>query len=174
MKAGGSVAGGKGITVFVTPDKDYASQMKAIVSSASSSYKRICYVSLNKPYPVVSDSLKKQGMSLEKFFFIDCTGKSREGSGQVVYVSSPKALTEMSITIGKVLEMGKIEALIFDSLSTLLVYADASTVVKFTNSLISMLRSKGVAGFLTCLKGGIGSDIVKDISMFADKVVGGQ
>jgi len=173
MKGSGSVAG-KGITVFVTPDKDYASQMKAIISSASSAYKRICYVSLNKPYAVVSDSLKKQGIGLEKFFFIECTGKSGEGSGQVVYVSSPKALTEMSITIGKVLEMGKIEALIFDSLSTLLVYADASTVVKFTNSLISMLRSKGVAGFLTCLKGGIGSDIVKDISMFADKVVGGQ
>jgi hypothetical protein len=89
----------------------------------------------------------------------------------VVNVSSPKALTEMSITIGKVLELGKIEALIFDSLSTLLVYTDPSTVVKFTHSLISLLRSKNVSGLLMCVEGGASSNMVKDISMFADKVV---
>jgi len=158
------------IAVFVIPDKLYVSKIKELVSSLSSDYSRICYVSLNKPYPVISESLKKQGIDTKKFFFVDCTGNPSKNEGQVVYVSSPKALTEMSITITKVLEMGKIEALIFDSLSTLLIYEQPSTVVKFTHSLISALRSRNAAGFFMCLKGGTGSEIVKDISMFADRI----
>jgi hypothetical protein len=160
-----------GVTIFLVSDKNYASKIKGMASSASSSYSRICYVSLNKPHSVISESLKKQGVEIKKFFFIDCTGKQGQEAGQVVYISSPKALTEMCITIGKVIEMGKIEALIFDSLSTLLVYADSSTVVKFTHSLISILRSKNVSGFLACVKGGPSEGMIKDISMFVDKVV---
>jgi hypothetical protein len=171
MKAGASTKKGE-IAVFVIPEKEYASKLKEIVSSASSSYSRICYVSLNKPYSSVLDSIKKNGADPKKFFFIDCTeNQADEKAGQVVNVSSPKALTEMSITIGKVLELGKIEALIFDSLSTLLVYTEPFTVVKFTHSLISMLRSKSTRGFLICIKGGSSEGVIKDISMFADRVV---
>jgi hypothetical protein len=162
----------KGIIVMAIPEKEYASRLNDVVSSAASSYSRICYTSLNKPYSVLSESFKKSGVDLKKILFIECTGKADSGKQeQVVYVSSPKALTEMSITIGKVIEMGKIEVLIFDSLSTLLVYADPSTVVKFTHSLITILRSKNVSGFLMCTKSGQSEAIIKDISMFADKVV---
>jgi len=172
MKGKQNFAMASGIILLVISNKDYSSRMKDIVSSASSSYSRICYVSLNKPYSVISESLKKQGIDTKKFFFIDCTeNHADEKAGQVVNVSSPKALTEMSITIGKVLELGKIEAMVFDSLSTLLVYEDPSTVVKFTHSLISSLRGKKVSGVLVCLEGGKNAELVKDISMFADRVV---
>ena len=171
MKGRGSFAK-EGITIFVITETEYTSQLKGIISSASSSYSRICYVSLNKPCSTVLDTIKKYGVDPKKFFFIDCTeGQVDEKAGQVVNVSSPKALTEMSITIGKVLDLGKIEALIFDSLSTLLVYEEPFTVVKFTHSLISSLRGKKVSGFLMCLEGGKTTDIIKDISMFADRVV---
>jgi hypothetical protein len=159
------------IAVFVVPEKEYASRLKSVISSASSSCSRICYVSLNKPYSSAAETVEKSGADPKKFFFIDCTESHAEETGQVVNVSSPKALTEMSITIGKVLDLGKIEALIFDSLSTLLIYTDPSTVVKFTHSLISALRSKKVAGALICLEGGKNAELIKDISMFSDRVV---
>jgi hypothetical protein len=160
------------ISVFVISDKSYASGMKGIISSLSSDYSRICYVSLNKPYSAVLDAIKKCGADTKKFFFVDCTeSHADEKSGQVVNVSSPKALTEMSITIGKVRELGRIEALVFDSLSTLLVYEEPSTVVKFAHSLISMLRAKKAAGVLVCVEGGKSAELVKDISMFADRAV---
>ncbi|MCX6814351.1 MAG: hypothetical protein NTY20_01735 [Candidatus Aenigmarchaeota archaeon] len=172
MKTNGSNTSLKGITIFLFSEKDYARKMENIMLSTSSAFSRICYVSLNKPYSVISESLKKQGIDTKKFFFIDCTeNHADEKAGQVVNVSSPKALTEMSITIGKVLELGKIEAMVFDSLSTLLVYEDPSTVVKFTHSLISSLRGKKVSGVLVCLEGGKGTGLIKDISMFADRVV---
>jgi hypothetical protein len=169
---GSKLAIGKGITVISVPEKEYASKINGLVSSAASSYTRICYTSLNKPYSTLSQSFRKSGIDLKKILFIECSGKTGGGKQeQVVYVSSPKALTEISITIGKVIEMGKIEVLIFDSLSTLLVYADPSTVVKFTHSLITILRSKSVSGLLMCAKSSQSESILKDISMFADKMV---
>ncbi|MEM5812541.1 MAG: hypothetical protein QW286_02370 [Candidatus Aenigmatarchaeota archaeon] len=168
----GPVASGKGeIEVLVFSDKDYSKKIIELSSSVSSSFSRICYVTLNKPSSVVSESLKKSGVSTEKFFFVDCTGKPERKEGQAVYVSSPKALTEMSITITKVLELGKVDALIFDSLSTLMIYEEPSVVLKFFHSVLSSLRSRRVSGFFVCLKGGTGSGVLKDISMFADRVV---
>ena len=158
------------ITVFSIPEKSYASKMKDIVASMSSSYGRICFVSVSKPYSSALESVKKYGADPKKFFFVDCTESRVQETGQVVNVSSPKALTEMNITINKVIDLGKIEALIFDSLSTVLVYSDTSTVVKFSNSLISSLRSKKVAAALICIEGGKNAELVKDISMFADGV----
>jgi hypothetical protein len=160
------------IIILVIPDKTYASRMKELVSSLSSSHNRICYVSLNKPYSATVEMIKKYGADTNKFFFVDCTEKrADEKAGQVVNVSSPKALTEMSITISKVMDLGKIDALIFDSLSTLMVYEEPSIVVKFAHSLISTLRSKKVTGALVCLEGGKNTELVKDISMFADSVI---
>lgn len=167
----GKIKSEKGIILFVIPEKNYASAIGSIASSVSSAYSRICYVCLSKPYQAILDSFKKHGISQSKFFFVDCTGKGSEGKEQVVYVSSPKALTEMSITIGKVIQLGKIEALILDSLSTLLVYEQPSTVVRFVHSLISMLRENKVNGYMICLKGGMNLGVVKDISMFADRVM---
>jgi len=169
---GSKLAIEKGVTVMVIPEKEYASKMNDVVSSTASSYTRICYTSLNKPYSILSQSFKKSGIDLKKILFIECSGKTGDGKWeQVVYVSSPKALTEICITIGKVIEMGKIDVLIFDSLSTLLVYTDPSTVVKFTHSLISILRSKNVSGVLVCAKSSQSESIIKDISMFADNML---
>ena len=168
---GSKLAIGKGITLISVPEKEYASKVNEAVSSAASSYTRICYTSLNKPYSTLSQSFKKSGIDLKKILFIECSGNADGGKlEQVVYVSSPRALTEMCITIGKVIDMGKIEILIFDSLSTLLVYTDPSTVLKFTHSLITMLRSKSVSGILVCASSQ-SEAIIKDISMFADKMV---
>jgi len=158
------------IVVFVVSDKDYTLRLKDIISSASSRYNRICFVSLSKPYDIISDSLKAHGIDLRKLFFISA-GNPSKAEGQVVYISSPKALTELSITISKVIEMGEIEALIFDSLSTLLVYEQSSTVLKFAHSLISLLREKKSSGFLLLMKGSAGLEVLKDLSMLADRVI---
>ena len=60
---------------------------------------------------------------------------------------------------------------ILDSLSTLLIYEEPSTVIKFSHSIISAFRSREVKAVLTCLEGDVGSELIKDLSMFVDKVV---
>ena len=158
------------ILVFVIPNKDYSDSLEEIVKTLSKMYNKICYISLNKPHNSLLKTFEEGGMDTEKFLFIDAVGKG-SNEKNVIYVSSPKALTELSITINKVISGGLIDSSLFDSLSTLLVYEEASTVIKFSHSIISTFRNKGVKAVLTCLEGDVKSELIKDLSMFADKIV---
>ncbi len=157
--------------MLLVSNKNYYSIVKKTAKSVSSMNKRICYVSLNKPYETLSRDFKKESINLKKFFFIDCISKKRKEEGQVIYVSSPKALTEINIVMKKVIKTGKIESTIFDSLSTLMVYEGSSSVVRFAHSIVSMFRETGSKGILISLRGDMKTDIIKDLNMFVDDVV---
>lgn len=158
------------IMVFIIPNKDYRTALIKIVKALSKIHKKICYISLNKPHESLLKDFEEGGADPKKFFFIDAVGKG-SGEKDVLYVSSPKALTELNITINKALSRGDMDSNMFDSLSTLLIYEEPSTVIKFAHSVISTFRSKEIKAVFTCLKGDAKSELIKDISMFVDRVV---
>lgn len=148
--------------------------MKEIAKIVSKLSERLCYVTLNKPYKTLLKDFKKNRIDSSKFFFVDCVTKKvkeEEAKEQVVYVSSPKALTEINIVMKKVMSTGKINSTIFDSLSTLLVYEESHAVVRFAHSIISMFRTLGSKGILISLKEDLHSELINDLNMFVDKVV---
>jgi len=111
---------------------------------------------------------------LKKFFFIDAVTasvKTPEENDNVVFISSPRALTELNITLNKVLEVGNLDCTVFDSLSTLLVYEDQMTVIRFVHNVMAKLRTTNSKGVFTALKEDITTNLMKDLNMFADKVV---
>jgi archaellum biogenesis ATPase FlaH len=158
------------IIVFTIPNKNYTDNTLKIVSALSSIHKKICYVSLNRPYNTIIKNFQDIKIDVKKFLFIDCVTQKREEHPSVVCVSSPRALTELNIAISKVLST-KVDSTVFDSLSTLLIYEQSSTVIKFAHSVITMFRNAGSKGIFTCLKEDINSELIKDLSMFADKIV---
>tara|TARA_Y100000310_G_C20676263_1_gene813256 strand:- start:2453 stop:2977 length:525 start_codon:yes stop_codon:yes gene_type:complete len=85
----------------------------------------ISYVSLNKTYPAVKENLKNNGVNTDNIVFIDCISKTvmkrPPQAENCYYISSPGALTEISIAISKFLRHG-FNYVIFDSLTSLLVY----------------------------------------------------
>ena len=165
---------GNQIIVFVVQSKSYSKQLESITRAAVGIKNGLCYVSLNKPYKVLQTGLKNAGVPVENIHFVDAVS-SKVGSmtpdDNVIFVSSPQALTELSISINKCLGLKDMGIVLFDSLSTLLVYEEASSVVKFVHSIISTLRNKSSKAVFLCLKEDIKTDLIKDISMFADKVV---
>lgn len=162
-----------GVILLLLPNKAYSEMIIEIAKIISVLNKKICYVTLNKPYKTLLEEFKKNKIDSSEFFFIDCVTKKAEDEGeeQVVYVSSPKALTEINIVMKKVLSVGKIESTIFDSLSTLMVYEGSASVVRFAHSIVSMFRTLGSKGILISLKEDIQSELVKDLNMFVDKVM---
>ena len=156
------------IVVFLIPNKKYSAALDNIIKTVSKSYKKICYVSLNKPCYTVAKAFSEAKADTKKLFFIDCVSQNaRQSKGiNVSYVSSPKALTELNIAINKVLGIQKTEIIVFDSLSTLLVYQQTQTIIKFVHSIISTLRNKSSKAVFLCLKEDIKTDLIKDISMF--------
>lgn len=162
------------IILLLVPNDRYSEKINDVAEISAKLSEKVCYVSVNKPYTTLVKNFEKIKIDTSKFYFIDCVTKSAAGSeagGRIVCVSSPKALTEMNIAMKKVLEANKPGITVFDSLSTLLVYEEASVVTRFVHSIISVFRSLGSKGVLISLKDDVKTELVKDLSMFVDKVV---
>jgi len=80
---------------------------------------------LNKTFNALEETLKKSKANLKNMVFIEAISKTMKKTpdqeGQCYYVSSPSAMTELSIAIEKFLRH-EFDYLIFDSLNSLLVY----------------------------------------------------
>ncbi|MFH0861713.1 MAG: ATPase domain-containing protein [Candidatus Altiarchaeota archaeon] len=135
---------------------------------------KICYISLNRPYTSLVKTFKKGGLDTERIYFIDAitrTAQIPQECKECEFVSSPGALTELSVTISKVMDGGQYKYIVFDSLSTLLVYESDTTIAKFVHFLMAKVRVAGCNALFTCLKQDAESVLIKDINMFADKVI---
>jgi archaellum biogenesis ATPase FlaH len=69
------------------------------------------------------------------------------------------------------MEAKKVESILFDSLSTLLIYEKTTTVIKFVHALMAKLRSLHVGAVFIVLKEDINPDLLKNLYMFADEVI---
>jgi KaiC/GvpD/RAD55 family RecA-like ATPase len=158
--------------VFLVSGSDYIRYMSVLVKTAAAINERVCYVTLNRPYKALMESFSQQQAMTERIFFIDAATKEQDQADdeQVVFVSSSKALTEIVVTIKKVAEAGEIEWIIFDSLSTLLMYEEPGTVLKFVHSMTSSLGLEAGMVF-TLIKNEASQKLLKDLAMFVDDVI---
>jgi len=130
---------------------------------------KICYVTLNKPMDALLRAFSHEGINTKNMFFIDAVTKKE--APNAIMVSSPCALTELSIAISQVMKSNAFDLLFFDSLSTLNVYAANNTKERFTSSIISKLRSANGKGVFTCIDQDSNSEFIAQSSLFMDKVM---
>ena len=162
------------IVVLIIPDNDYVKSIISLTKELNDGGSKICYITLNRPYRSIHALFEKNGMDMSKFFFIDAitkTAEMAETTENCEFVSSPSALTELSLSISNILEREKFDYMIFDSLSTLLVYESETVITKFVHFLIAKVRVIGCNALFTCLKQDTGSILIRDINMFADKIL---
>lgn len=151
--------------------KDYREGMNSISKFSVSKYKKVCYVTLNDPYESIAQKL---GEDAGKILFIDCvtsTTKTPEQKKGVMFVSSPRAFTEISISIKKAISDEKVDFSIFDSISALMVYEKSMSVLKFIHSLVLTCREGEMKTCFVILKEDVDASMLKDLTMFVDKVV---
>jgi len=161
------------IVIVVIPNEQYSEKI-LYLSKTLAEFGKTIYVSINKPYSSVVDLLQKNRIPVDRFFFVDAVTKTVKPfgkDGSVEFVSSPSALTELSLTISNIVERDEFYSMLFDSLSTLLVYQNPLMVTKFVHNLISKFRTMKTKAVLTILKGGMSSELINDLSMFADKII---
>ncbi len=134
----------------------------------SKKFKKTCYVTLNDPSDIIR---AKAGEGLCFIDAVTATVKKPEQKSDVIFVSSPRALTEISIAMKKAIDNFKTDLMIFDSVSALLVYEKSVNSMKFVHSMILTLRESSVHAILLILKEDVSAELLKDLSMFVDKVV---
>lgn len=133
---------------------------------------QVCYVSLNKTYMAIREKLEKHNLGVGNIIFVDAISKTMQlrvvEEKNCHFVSSPSALTELSMVIDSVLN-NNVDFLVFDSLSNLLIYEKKANVQRFALRLVNRIREKK----LKCIFCVTGEEckFIDEISPFFDKVV---
>ncbi|MGM5480836.1 MAG: DUF7504 family protein [Nanobdellota archaeon] len=165
--------GDAGVVVVVVPNEKYTEYIKEIANELAKGSKAVCYVSLNKLYASLNRLFDAKLKN--KFFVIDGITKSAmpdaPSADNCVYVSSASALTELSLSMNQVLNTGQFDSLLFDSLSTLLIYNKGDVVTQFVHDQMGKVVTLGGNAVFTCLEGDTKSSMIKDLGMFVDKVI---
>jgi hypothetical protein len=162
------------IMVLIIPEENYIERLINVVKDLTKMDGKVCYVSLNRPYTSLMATFHKAGLNTENIHFIDAITKTAQIPAECQeceFVSSPGALTELSVTVSRAMEGGKFRYIVFDSLSTLLVYESDATIAKFVHFLMAKVRVSGCSAIFTCLKQDSESVLIKDLNMFADRVI---
>jgi archaellum biogenesis ATPase FlaH len=158
---------------------DYENKLFEMIKQAGKTGKKICYVCLSSTYKDVIESFKKKGIDPKAFFFIDVLSAHYENCEKMencMFVSSPAALEEIRDAIIKAVKENDCGMVIFDTISSLLIYQESFSIVKFTNSFLANKLQEKIKKVFIVLKDSErlkneNSSLAKDISMFADKTV---
>jgi archaellum biogenesis ATPase FlaH len=136
--------------------------------------KRICYVTLNKTAESIHKALLSNKIPVENVFFIDAVSEginADHDQDNIVTVSSPAALTELSIAISEAIKSKYFDVFVFDSLSTLNVYDKHEAVEIFTFEIMNRIKAEAENGIFTCLEADLNTELVKNCFMHVDKVL---
>jgi archaellum biogenesis ATPase FlaH len=160
-------------TVLVlVPATDYSELILSTVKKLSGH--RVCYVTLNKTYSSMQDLFKKNKVDMSAIAFIDGITKTinhaPEATEDCIYVSSPGALTELSITITQMLKL-KFDYIIFDSITNLLIYQQSGNISKFMSGIMNKIRETESKAVFYSVNTEESSKTVKECCMFVDHVV---
>jgi len=161
--------------LVILDEEEYEEKIGEVWKSLGKLGKRICYVCLNKPYKDVIADLKNQGVDVKNFFFIDVLSsyyRRQEPLENCIFVPAPTDMGSIMKAISRAVKEKGCEIVVFDTLSTFLVYKQNYLILKFTHRVLheNLTDAKKI---LITLKGGdiLGKEregLIKDLVMFVD------
>jgi len=163
----------KTILIIIPPEKYFRGVLSLLKREVKK--ENIIYVTINKPLSHLTNLFKRERINTDKIFFIDAISKhvgvKEEEPKNGLFLESPAQITELSIVINKATEHlpGK-KTIFFDSLSTLLIYNDESSIGKFSNFIINKMRSKDISTIMIALESDMDKKVIKLITSFVDEV----
>jgi hypothetical protein len=163
------------IEIYLIPNKIYQEKLLEIIKNAVQEFKgKLLYISINKPAEKIIETMKKNDVDSGKIFFIDAVSKDIQADISdhgIAYISSPQNFAQFNADLMQILEKEKPECLVFDSLSTILLYQPDLVIVRFAHDLIAKIIVAHACGKFACLLEDVNSTLIKDVSMFADSVI---
>ena len=132
------------------------------------------YISLNKPYETIREELTNINLDADSIYCIDFVSKKTgkfSDSEKCFCLEDPSALTELSLMINTLSDEKKINFIVLDSLSTLLLYNDEKTVEKFAHEFLNKARKSKISVIITSTKEKSEEDALAIVTQFCDKEI---
>ncbi|MFH0861305.1 MAG: tetratricopeptide repeat protein [Candidatus Altiarchaeota archaeon] len=135
------------------------------------------YLTFNKPYSSLKDAMGENGITADDLYFIDCistmAGKTTDGGENVVFIENPASLEEISMHVDRMLSKVKSgrKFLMFDSLSSLLIYNESKPVEEMAHFIINKLRIDKISALILATSDDSNKPVVKTVLSSCDRGV---
>lgn len=158
--------------ILVVASGDYYNDLLNTVKQLSDS--SICYITLNKTRDALIEDFKNNNIDMTNMIVIDAISKTmktdQKAEEKCFFVSSPGALTELSIAIKKFLDYG-FEYMIFDSLNSLLIYRKVPIVKRWISSIMENIKASKSRAIFYTLNLKEQEELIKEAGLFADETL---
>jgi len=159
------------IILLLVEGIDYSSIVVDMAKQLSK--KNVCYITLNKSFPALKETFEKK-IDTSRMVFIDAISRTISDkppqANNVYYLSSPRALTELSMAITKSLRHD-FDYIILDSLTNLLIYESKAPVAKFVTNLVTEIKASKTKAIFYALKIDQHQELIQECSMSVDNVI---
>ncbi len=133
-------------------------------------------ISANRPYQNLIDIYNQSGIDTKKIYVVDCISKAYgvdlEDAENVVYVQNVASLTDLSVSLNKMIgEVDGKRFIFIDSITTMLIHNRPEVFVKFIHSILTKMRIHKISGLLLSLETETDTEIKAEILQLCDKVI---
>ncbi|MCD6590869.1 MAG: hypothetical protein J7K72_02760 [Candidatus Aenigmarchaeota archaeon] len=161
--------------LIILDEEQYEKKIGDVLRSLGKLHKKVCYVCLNKPYKDVMEDLKKQKVNINNFFFIDVLSSyyhDRKSSRNCVFIHTPTDFISIINALVKAVKEKGCEVVVFDTISTFLIYKQNYVILKFTHKVLENLKGDSRNVLITIKGGDLLNEerekLIKDLMMFAN------
>jgi hypothetical protein len=135
-------------------------------------------ISTNFPYSILRKLYNENGIDPNTVSFIDAVthrsiGTAENIPGVVRFINSPGNLTELGIAVTEALKdhSGKKVCVLYDSISTMLIYLSSANISKFIHFVTNKLRLMDISGVFLAVEKGLDPMLMSQLTTFVDQVI---
>ncbi|MCU0632396.1 MAG: hypothetical protein MUC66_05405 [Methanolinea sp.] len=139
---------------------------------------RVVVITTNHPSAVLKRLYAAEGIDMARISFIDAItkyamGKVPPGQEDCRFINSPSNLTDLGIAITEVLHTlsGEKACLLFDSISTMLIYIPSTNISKFIHFITSKLRLVDASGIFLAVEKGLDPLLLTQLTTYVDGII---
>ncbi len=138
----------------------------------------VLIVTTNQPYSTLVNSYEGNGLDVSKIYFVDAITKYALGkvpldAKNCKFVNNPANITDLGIAITEMLNKfpGEIPCILFDSISTMLIYIPSINISKFIHFVTSKLRLLNSPGIFLAVEKSLDPLLMTQLITFFDDVI---
>lgn len=138
----------------------------------------VLVITTNQLQDMLKKSYEKNGIVLEKIYFVDAVTKYALGHDPAPvkncrFVSNPANLTDIGIAVTETLKEleGKKTCVLFDSVNAMLIYISSQNITKFIHFVTNRLRIMNFSGIFLAVEKGLDPDVLIQLTTFVDEVI---
>lgn len=163
--------------ILATPGNIRECNIEIIRELSALGYRSVV-ITTNFPYSILSKLYAQSGVDLTQVSFIDAVTRNSIGTvenipGIVRYINNPSNLTDMGIAVTEALKehTGEKVCILYDSVSTMLIYLSSPNISKFIHFVTNKLRLLDISGVFLAVEKGLDPMLMSQLTTFVDRVV---